>query len=165
MSPLHRPLWALRPHQSRHGTLRHVSRISRASRCHREVNRPLRPSARCPILAKPWVRDHNSPSLTGQVGYALEGGFMNTNEIVLAIDAEISRLQQAKALLTDTSSLTHAKRKQGRPAAASGSGKATSSKPGEYVMSRKRRGMSDAGRARIAAAQKARWARFKKAAQ
>jgi hypothetical protein len=32
-------------------------------------------------------------------------------------------------------------------------------------MSRKRRGMSDAGRARIAAAQKARWARFKKAAQ
>ena len=31
------------------------------------------------------VRDHNSPSLTGQVGYALEGGFMNTNDIVLAI--------------------------------------------------------------------------------
>jgi hypothetical protein len=73
---------------------------------------------------------------------------MNTNEIVLAIAAEISRLQQAKALLTDTSSLTHAKRKPGRPVAAS-----------------KRRGMSDAGRARIAAAQKARWARFKKAAQ
>jgi hypothetical protein len=111
------------------------------------------------------VRDDNSPSLTGQVGYALEGGFMNTNDIVLAIDAEISRLQQAKALLTDTSSLTHAKRKPGRPVAASGSGKATSSKPGEYVMSRKRHGMSDAGRARIAAAQKARWARFKKAAQ
>jgi hypothetical protein len=111
------------------------------------------------------VRDDNSPSLTGQVGYALEGGFMNTNDIVLAIDAEISRLQQAKALLTDTSSLT-AKRKPGRPVAASGSGKATSSKPAEFnVMSRKRRGMSDAGRARIAAAQKARWARFKKAAQ
>ena len=30
---------------------------------------------------------------------------MDTNDIVLAIDAEISRLQQAKALLTDTSSL------------------------------------------------------------
>src|SRR5882757_9213188 len=57
------------------------------------------------------VRDHNPPSLTRQVGYALEGGFMNTNDILLAIDAEISRLQQAKALLTDTSSLTHAKRK------------------------------------------------------
>ena len=55
------------------------------------------------------VRDHNSPSLTGQVGYALEGGFMNTNDIVLAIDAEISRLQQAKALLTDTSGLTQCK--------------------------------------------------------
>jgi hypothetical protein len=87
---------------------------------------------------------------------------MNTNDIVLAIDAEISRLQQAKAFLTDTSSLTHAKRKPGRP----GSGKATSSKPAEFnIMSRKRLGMSDAGRARIAAAQKARWARFKKAAQ
>jgi hypothetical protein len=90
---------------------------------------------------------------------------MNTNEIVLAIDAEISRLQQAKALLTDTSSLTHAKRKPGRPVA-SGSGKATSSKPADFnVMSGKRRAMSDAGRARIAAAQKARWARVKKAAQ
>ena len=89
---------------------------------------------------------------------------MNMNDIVLAIDAEISRLQQAKALLTDTSSLTHAKRKPGRPVAASGIGKQPS-KPGEYVMSRKRRGMSDAGRARIAAAQKARWARFKQAAQ
>ena len=88
---------------------------------------------------------------------------MNTNDIVLAIDAEISRLQQAKALLTDTSSLTRAKRKPGRPVAASGERKATSSKPAEFnVMSRKRRGMSDAGRARIAAAQKARWARFKK---
>jgi hypothetical protein len=91
---------------------------------------------------------------------------MNTNDIVLAIDAEISRLQQAKALLTDTSSLTHAKRKPARPVAAPGSGKATSSKPAEVnAMSRKRRGMGDAGRARIAAAQKARWARFKKAAQ
>ena len=112
------------------------------------------------------VRDHNSPSLTGQVGYALEGGFMNTNDIILTIDAEISRLQQAKALLTDTSSPTPAKRKPGRPVAASWSGKATSSKPAEFnVMSTKRRGMSDAGRARIAAAQKARWARSKKAAQ
>ena len=91
---------------------------------------------------------------------------MNTNDIVLAIDAEISRLQQAKALLTETPSSTQAKRKPGRPVAASGSGKATSSKPPEFnVTSRKRRGMSDAGRARIAAAQKARWARFKKAAQ
>jgi hypothetical protein len=35
---------------------------------------------------------------------------MNTNDIILSIDAEISRLQQAKALLTDTSTLTGAKR-------------------------------------------------------
>jgi hypothetical protein len=61
--------------------------------------------------------------------------------------AQISRLQQAKVLLTDTFSLTHAKRKP------------LDAKP------RKRRGMSAAGRARIAAAQKARWVRFKKVAQ
>src|ERR1700691_142358 len=119
-----------------------------------------------PHPCEAMVRDHNSPSLTGQVGYALEGGFMNTNDIVLAIDAEISRLQQAKALLTDTLSLTPAKRKPGRPAAASGIGKATSFNPADFDAKPKtRRGMSAAGRARIAAAQKARWARFKKAAQ
>jgi hypothetical protein len=90
---------------------------------------------------------------------------MDTNDIVLAIDSEISRLKQAKALLTDTSSLTHAKRKPGRPAAASGSGKATSFNPAEFdAKPRKRLGMSAAGRARIAAAQKARWAKFKKGA-
>ena len=38
---------------------------------------------------------------------------MNTNEIILAIDAEISRLQQAKVLMTQTSSLKPAKRKPG----------------------------------------------------
>jgi hypothetical protein len=90
---------------------------------------------------------------------------LNTNDIILTIDAEISRLQQAKALLTDTS-LTPAKRKPGRPATASGSGKATSFDPADFdAKARKRRGMSAAGRARIAAAQKARWARFKKAAK
>ena len=91
---------------------------------------------------------------------------MDTNEIVLAIHAEISRLQQAKALLTDTSSLTHAKRKPGRPANGSRSGKATSFNPADFdAKPRKRRGISAAGRARIAAAQKARWAKFKKAEQ
>jgi hypothetical protein len=110
--------------------------------------------------------DHKSQSLAGQLGYALEGGFMNTNDIILTIDAEISRLQQAKALLTDTSSPTPAKRKPGRPATTSESGKATSFNPADFDANpRKRRGMSAAGRARIAAAQKARWARFKKAAQ
>jgi hypothetical protein len=40
---------------------------------------------------------------------------MNTNDIILSINAEISRLQQAKALLSQTSGLTPAKRKPGRP--------------------------------------------------
>ncbi len=91
---------------------------------------------------------------------------MSTDDIVLAIEAEISRLQQAKALLTDTFGLTPANRKPGRPATTSGSGKATSFNPADFdTKPRKRRGMSAAGRARIAAAQKVRWARFKKAAK
>jgi hypothetical protein len=89
---------------------------------------------------------------------------MNTNEIVLTIDAEISRLQQAKALLSDTSSLTQ--RKPRRQAATSGSSKATSFNPAEFDgKPRKRRALSAEARAKMAAAQKARWARFKKAAQ
>jgi hypothetical protein len=91
---------------------------------------------------------------------------MNTKDIVLTIDAEISRLQQAKALLTNTSSVSHAKRKPGRPAATARGGKATSFNPAEFdAKRRKRRVLSAEARARIAAAQKARWAKFKKAAQ
>ena len=67
---------------------------------------------------------------------------MSTNEIIEAIDAEIKRLQEAKALLDGGPS--------GKPAAKS------SPKPG-------RRKMSAAGRARIVAAQKARWAKMKAA--
>ena len=91
---------------------------------------------------------------------------MNTSDIILSIDAEISRLQQAKALLTQTSGLTPAKRKPGRPPAASTSGKATSFNPADFdAKATKRRKISPAGRARIAAAQKARWARSKTAAK
>jgi hypothetical protein len=90
---------------------------------------------------------------------------MNTNDIILSIDAEISRLQQAKALLTQTSP-TPAKRKPGRPAPAPGSSKATSFDPADFdANAPKRRKISAAGRARIAAAQKARWARSKTAAK
>jgi hypothetical protein len=100
------------------------------------------------------------------LGYALEGEFMNTNDIILTIDAEISRLQQAKALLTNTSSPTRLKRKLGPQAATSGNGKATSFNPAEFnAKPRKRRALSAEARAKMAAAQKARWARFKKAAQ
>ena len=99
------------------------------------------------------------------IGYALKGGFMNTNDIILAIDAEITRLQQAIALLGDTSRVSHAKRKPKPPAGSAGSGKATSFNPADFdPKSSKRRGMSAAGRASIAAAQKARWAKLKKAA-
>jgi hypothetical protein len=68
---------------------------------------------------------------------------MDTNEIVEAIDAEIQRLQVAKALLLDGSPTS-------KPAA--------KPRPGAG-----RRKMSAAGRARIVAAQKARWAKVKKA--
>ena len=67
---------------------------------------------------------------------------MDTNEIIAEIDAEIRRLQIAKALLD---------------------GSPTTSKPGAKPSPKKpgRRKMSAAGRARIAAAQKARWAKAK----
>jgi hypothetical protein len=68
---------------------------------------------------------------------------MDTTEIIEAIDAEIQRLQEAKALLDGSST--------SKPAAAKPSPKSG------------RRKMSAAGRARIAAAQKARWARARAA--
>ena len=62
---------------------------------------------------------------------------MDTNEVIEAIDAEIQRLQAAKALLGGSPT---------KPAA----------KPSPKPGSRK---MSAAGRAKIVAAQKARWRR------
>jgi hypothetical protein len=90
---------------------------------------------------------------------------MNTNDIVLKIDAEIARLQEAKTLLTGTSSVTRTTRKR-RHAATSGSGQANSFNSAQFAAKpRKRRALSAEARARIAAAQKARWAKFRKAAQ
>jgi hypothetical protein len=88
------------------------------------------------------------------------GGFMNTSDIVLAIDAEIAQLQKVKVLLTGTDLTT--KRKPGRPAAPN---KATSFNPAEFAKTAKRRTMSAEGRAKIAAAQKARWAKSKRVAK
>ena len=68
---------------------------------------------------------------------------METNHILAAIDTEIQRLQQAKAILTGSNA---------KPTK-------HSSSPG------KRRHLSAEARARIAAAQKARWAKAKKAAK
>jgi len=71
---------------------------------------------------------------------------MSLEGILNEIDAEIDRLQQAKRLLSGTAIL---KRGPGRPRGAS-------PKP-------KRRVLSAAARAKIAAAQKARWAKARKA--
>jgi hypothetical protein len=71
-----------------------------------------------------------------------KGTQMNVGTILEQIDEEISRLNQARALLTDEP----VKRSVGRP------------KKDLTVIVPKRRKMSAAGRAKIAAAQKARWA-------
>jgi hypothetical protein len=77
---------------------------------------------------------------------------MNVEQILIHIDSEIARLQQAKAILTGGSSSTPKKR--GRPAAAKG-----------ITLTPKRRSLSPEARAKIAAAQKKRWAAQKKAAK
>jgi hypothetical protein len=74
---------------------------------------------------------------------------MQTNDIIAEIDAEISRLQQAKALLSGTT----LKRSPGRASAAPASTTAV------------KRVLSPKARARIAAAQKKRWAKVRKAAK
>ena len=72
---------------------------------------------------------------------------MDTQKIVAEIDAEISLLKQVKALLTRTN--TAENRKSGRNSMAGSSGK--------------KRTLSAEARERIAAAQRARWAKSKKA--
>ncbi len=88
---------------------------------------------------------------------------MNTNDIVVAIDAEIAQLQKVKTLLTGTDLTT--KRKPGRTAGVAAPNKATSFNPVEFAKKTKRRTMSAEGRAKIAAAQKARWAKSKRVAK
>jgi hypothetical protein len=72
---------------------------------------------------------------------------MDTPEILSLIDAEIATLEQARALIVGAAP----KKSAGRPI---GTGKKN-----------KRRNLSPEGRARIAAAVKARWAAQKKAAK
>lgn len=64
---------------------------------------------------------------------------MTTDKIIAEIDAEIARLKQARALLSSTAS------------------------EGDVKPVRKRRKMSKAARAKIAAAQRNRWAKQKAA--
>lgn len=71
---------------------------------------------------------------------------MTTNDIVSALDAEIAHLQQVRALLVGTEQ--PAKRRPGRPKGSIGAN------PDRTVP--RKRVMSAAGKARIAAAQRAR---------
>lgn len=84
---------------------------------------------------------------------------MNQSEILTAIDEEISRLQQVRDLLDSNLRST---RKAGGTRIGSSTAFAFGSNG--TAPRRKRRKMSAAGRARIAAAQRARWAKLKKAA-
>ncbi|MGC1296661.1 MAG: hypothetical protein WA869_16620 [Alloacidobacterium sp.] len=72
---------------------------------------------------------------------------MQTNEIIAALDAEIARLEQVKDLLTGTTS------------------KRTPRQVAPKAAPKKKRHFSAEGLARIAAAQKARWAKVKKTAK
>ena len=81
------------------------------------------------------------------VGYHFHGGLMNTGEIISQIDAEIARLQGARALLTESPF----KRGPGRPKAI------------KQPNTPKKRHLSAKGKAAISAAMKARWAKRKKA--
>ncbi|SEG63573.1 hypothetical protein SAMN05421819_3989 [Bryocella elongata] len=81
---------------------------------------------------------------------------MNVKNLLAEIDAEIARLQSARAALAVLSGSATAP-KRGRP---KGSKNVVSSVVGE----RKPRKMSAEGRKRIAEAQKRRWAEAKKAA-
>lgn len=76
---------------------------------------------------------------------------MDTNHIVLEIDAEISRLQQARRLLAGANSAGKPKQR------ASASASFRNKKPV--------RTLSAVARAMISAAQKARWAKTKRAAK
>ena len=82
---------------------------------------------------------------------------MQTNEIREAIDQKISQLQQARALLTNQASQLQTGKRRGRP---------KSSDTAKSVLAAAKtakRTMSAEGKARIAAAQKARWAAKKEA--
>jgi hypothetical protein len=76
---------------------------------------------------------------------------MNTSEILAHIDDEIDRLQKVKALLTGN--LDNRK-----------SSTALAPKATKKAAPAKKQMMSAEGRARIAAAQKARWAKARRAA-
>jgi nucleoid-associated protein YgaU len=89
---------------------------------------------------------------------------MDTNDIIIEIDAQISRLLEAKALLVSPEITI--RRKPGRPSRANLSNGATSSIPAKSAGKPvPKRIVSAEARAKMAAAQKARWAKTKRAAK
>ena len=85
---------------------------------------------------------------------------MNTEAIIEQIDAEIAKLEQAKALLNSVG-VVSAKRAAGRPKVSKVVARIHSVSPAKPV----KRVMSAEGKKRIAEAQKARWAAQRKEAK
>ena len=79
---------------------------------------------------------------------------MEVNRIIAEIDAQISKLQQARALLAGTTT-TAARTGRGRPKGSKNGGAASTTKP-------RKRKLSPEGRKRIADAMKKRWAERRK---
>jgi hypothetical protein len=79
---------------------------------------------------------------------------MSIDNLISQFDAEIAKLQQARALLAGAT--TPAAKKRGRPAKAAGAARAVNAIAAKPA--KKKRKLSLEGRARIAAAAKARWA-------
>ena len=84
---------------------------------------------------------------------------MNQNDIIQSLRAEITKLQRVLDLLLEEATETDPVRRPGRPKGSSN--KATSFNPEEFAPTK--RTMSPEERARIAAAQKKRWAAQKAA--
>ncbi len=80
---------------------------------------------------------------------------MTTSEIVAALDEEIGLLERARALLSEAEPIA---RRRGRPKGSVN--KQTSFNPAEIAAKPKRK-LGAAARERIAAAQRARWAKLK----
>jgi hypothetical protein len=85
------------------------------------------------------------------MGNLTSGGFMDATSIIREIDSEISRLEQAKAILSGTT----IKISPGRPKQAQSFIKTVAAEPTKRVMSAE-------GSAKVAAAQKLRWAKSRR---
>jgi hypothetical protein len=78
---------------------------------------------------------------------------MDTKEIITQIDSEIARLEQVKSILSGTTAVTTKAKRGPKP------------KNAPTPITAKKRFLSPEARARIAAAQKTRWAKVRKAAK